>query len=58
LTDYVGSLALVGEALGAAGINIEYAYASTTQIGQPARVILKTTRAQEACDILAGIGLP
>ena len=58
LTDYVGSLALVGEALAEADINIEYAYASTTEIGQPARVILKTTKARRACEILAAIKAP
>jgi hypothetical protein len=58
LTDCVGSLALLGETLAAAGINIEYAYASTTEIGQPARVILKTNGAQKAREMLASIGDP
>jgi hypothetical protein len=56
LTDCVGSLALLGETLAAAGINIEYAYASTTEIGQPARVILKTNSSQKACEILTASG--
>jgi hypothetical protein len=56
LTDCVGSLAEVGEALGRANINIEYAYASTTAIGEPASVILRTARPKEACEVLAAMG--
>jgi hypothetical protein len=56
VTDRVGNLAAVGEALAAAGINIEYAYASTAQVGQPALLILKTTSPQKARDTLSGVG--
>jgi hypothetical protein len=58
MTDCVGGLAAVGEALATAGINIEYAYASTTRIGQPVRLILKTTNLQKACEILGALGDP
>lgn len=56
MTDRVGNLATVGEALAAAGINIEYAYASTAQIGQPARLILKCNQPQKAREVLATVG--
>jgi hypothetical protein len=55
MTDRVGNLALVGETLAAAGINIEYAYASTAQIGEPARLIVKTTHPQKAREVLSQI---
>jgi hypothetical protein len=56
VTDSVGNLAAVGEALAGAGINIEYAYASTAQVGQPALLILKTTSPQKARDVLSAVG--
>ncbi|MEA3211171.1 MAG: hypothetical protein QOE70_4228 [Chthoniobacter sp.] len=56
MSDRVGNLAAVGEALAAAGINIEYAYASTAEIGQPARLILRTTSPQKAREVLAAVG--
>jgi hypothetical protein len=56
MTDRVGNLASVGEALAAAGINIEYAYASTAQVGQPARLILKSNHPQRAREVLATVG--
>jgi hypothetical protein len=56
MTDRVGNLAAVGGALAAAGINIEYAYASTAEIGQPARLILRTTSPQKAREVLATVG--
>jgi hypothetical protein len=52
VTDQVGNLAAVGEALAAAGINIEYAYASTAEVGQPALLILRTPGIQRARDVL------
>ncbi len=55
VTNCVGCLAAVGEALAAAGINIEYAYASTAEAGKPARLILRTTHPQKACEILLGV---
>ncbi len=56
VTDRVGNLAAVGEALAAAGINIEYAYASSAQVGQPALLILKTTNPQKANEVLRAVG--
>jgi hypothetical protein len=56
MTDRTGNLAAVGEALAAAEINIEYAYASTAEIGQPARLILKTPNPVKAQGVLAGVG--
>ena len=56
MTDQVGNLAIVGETLAAAGINIEYAYASTAQIGQTARLILRASNARQASAVLATIG--
>lgn len=56
VTDSIGNLAAVGEALAAADINIEYAYASTAQIGQAALLILKTTSPQKALDTLRAVG--
>jgi hypothetical protein len=58
MTDRIGNLAIVGEALAAAGVNIEYAYASTAEIGQPGRLILKTAKPQAASEILAAIREP
>jgi len=58
MTDRAGNLALVGEALAAADINIEYAYASTAEIGQPARLILKTSAPEDARRVLEAIGEP
>jgi hypothetical protein len=56
VTDAVGNLASVGEALAGAGINIEYAYASSAHVGLPALLILKTTNPQKARDTLLAIG--
>jgi hypothetical protein len=56
MTDRVGNLAAVGEALAAAGINIEYAYASTAPVGQPARLILKSNNPHQAREVLAAVG--
>lgn len=55
MRDGVGNLALVGEALAAADINIEYGYASTAEIGRPAKLILKTTHPTAARDLLAAL---
>ncbi len=52
MNDCIGNLAAVGEALAAAEINIEYAYASTAEVGQPARLILKTATPAVARRIL------
>lgn len=50
--DRLGKLAAISEALAAAGINIEYAYASVDHAGARTRLILKTTRPREALRIL------
>jgi hypothetical protein len=55
VTNGVGNLAAIGENLAAAGINIEYAYASTANIGQPARLILKTTSTEQARALLSAM---
>ncbi len=52
MTDRTGNLAVVGETLAAADINIEYAYASTAEVGQPARLIAKTSAPAEARRVL------
>ena len=58
MTDRAGNLALVGEALAAANINIEYAYASSADAGLPARLILKSSAPADACRVLEAIGEP
>ena len=55
MTDRAGNLAVVGETLAAAEINIEYAYASTAEIGQPARLIVKCANPAKARTVLTGI---
>jgi hypothetical protein len=55
LTDRLGKLAAISSALGDAGINIEYAYASVDHAGARTRMILKTSRAQHARDVLANL---
>jgi len=52
MMDGVGNLALVGEALAAVDINIEYAYASTAEIGRPGRLIIKTMNPRAAREVL------
>jgi hypothetical protein len=56
MTDEVGNLAVVGEALAAADINIEYAYASTAQIGNPGRLVFKTANPAAAREVLRKLG--
>ena len=56
LLDQLGKLARLSEALGEAGINIEYAYATVDHQGAQTRLILKTQRARKAHEILAGLG--
>ena len=55
MMDGIGNLALLGEALAAADINIEYAYASTAEIGRPGRLIVKTANPRSARDVLASL---
>ena len=57
MTDEIGCLALIGETLAAANINIEYAYSSTATIGNRGRLIVKTANpraAQAALVALSG----
>jgi hypothetical protein len=56
LRDQLGKLARLSEALGEAGINIEYAYGTVDHQGAQTRLILKTQRARKAHTILAGLG--
>lgn len=56
LTDQLGKLARLSEALGQAGINIEYAYATVDHVGAKTRLILKTQKARKAHEILAELG--
>jgi hypothetical protein len=56
MMDEIGNLAVVGEALAAADINIEYAYASTAQIGNPGRLVFKTANPAAAREVLRKLG--
>jgi hypothetical protein len=53
--DRLGKLAAISEALAAAGINIEYAYASVDHAGARTRLILKTSRQHKALEVLHSI---
>lgn len=55
LTDRLGSLAEVSEALAEAEINIEYAYATVDHAGARTRMILKTSRPRTAREILTAL---
>jgi hypothetical protein len=55
LTDQLGKLARIASALGGAGINIEYAYASVDHAGARTRMILKTSRTRKALEILQAL---
>jgi hypothetical protein len=57
LTDRLGKLARIAEALGAAKINIEYAYASVDHAGAQTRMILKTSKPRKAREILAALAV-
>ena len=48
ILECLSSLAILGEALAKADINIEYAYSSTAVIGNLRRLIVKTPNAREA----------
>jgi len=56
MTDDIGSLALIGETLAAADINIEYAYSSTAAIGNRGRLIVKTANPRAAQTVLVAAG--
>ena len=55
LLDGMGNLALVGETLAAAEINIEYGYATSAEMGRPGLLIVKTANPQLALKILEGV---
>ena len=50
--DRLGKLAVISGLLAEAGINIEYAYASVDHAGARTRLILKTSRLEEARTLL------
>lgn len=54
-TDRLGKLASVAEALGEAGINIEYAYSTVDHAGARTRIILKTSQPRKAEEILIAL---
>ena len=54
-TDRLGRLAAISEALAAAGINIEYAYATIDHHGAQTLLVLKTSRPKKAREILAAL---
>jgi hypothetical protein len=56
ISDSPGSLAIIGETLAAADINIEYAYSSTTSVGNMGRLIVKTANPRAAQSVLAELG--
>ena len=56
MTDEIGCLALIGETLAAANINIEYAYSSTPTFGNLGRLIVKTANPRAAQAVLVALG--
>lgn len=56
MTDSLGSLALIGETLASADINIEYAYSSTATVGNRGRLIVKTANPRAAQAVLVALG--
>jgi len=52
MADGPGGLALIGETLASAEINIEYAYSSTATIGNRGRLIVKTANPRAAQAVL------
>lgn len=58
MTDSLGSLALIGETLASAAINIEYAYTSTAAVGNRGRLIVKTANPRAAQAVLVALGGP
>ena len=55
LTDKLGKLAFISEALAASDINIEYAYGSVDHAGAKTRLILKTSRPSKAQEVLTAL---
>jgi hypothetical protein len=56
MSDSLGTLALIGETLAAADINIEYAYSSTAPVGNRGRLIVKTANPRAAKEVLVALG--
>lgn len=52
LTDKLGNLARVTEALASGGINLEYAYSTVDHAGAQTRLVLKASRPRKAQEIL------
>ena len=57
LTDRLGKLAQVTAALGAGGVNIEYAYSTVDHAGARTRMVLKTSKPRKAREILAALAV-
>ncbi len=55
LTDRLGKLAAISQALADGAINIEYAYATADQAGARTRMILKVSRPTRAHEILEAL---
>ena len=55
LTDRLGKLAFISEALAKGNVNIEYAYGSVDHAGAQTRLILKTSRPAKAREILQNL---
>jgi hypothetical protein len=55
LTDKLGKLAFIAEALATGDINIEYAYGSVDHAGAQTRLILKTSRPGKARELLSAL---
>lgn len=55
LTDNPGQLAVLSQALGAAQINIDYAYGSAIHAGEKMRLMVKVSDLSKACQVLAQI---
>jgi hypothetical protein len=55
LTDKLGKLAFISQALASSDINIEYAYGSVDHAGARTRLVLKTSRPAKAEEILGAL---
>jgi len=55
LTDRLGKLAFVSQALADAGVNIEYAYSTVDHAGARTRMILKVSSPRKAYEILEAL---
>lgn len=55
LTDRLGKLAWLAQALADDGVNIEYAYATVDHAGARTRMVLKTSQPRQAQDLLTAL---